>query len=293
MSNVQILIGDCREVLRTIPSKSVKLVVTSPPYNIGKPYGKYKDKIPLNEWEELIDEVTKEIYRVLTDDGSFFLNLSPIPFGEDKEILPLPYIAYDIMKKNNFYLRNMITWTFNNMQNCTKRLSGRYENILWCVKDLKNYVFNLDEVRIPYITKNDKRLTGSGRNPTDVWYFDRVNNMTKKKYNLQHPTIYPLPMIERIIKMSSNEGDTVLDPFAGSGTTLVASNLLNRNSIGIELDEKYKKEIEFRLNLGRFENDKVDVEETIINECAIGTETCEDNNSLESNECIGQIKLDI
>lgn len=293
MSNVQILIGDCREVLRTIPSKSVKLVVTSPPYNIGKPYGKYKDKIPLNEWEELIDEVTKEIYRVLTDDGSFFLNLSPIPFGEDKEILPLPYIAYDIMKKNNFYLRNMITWTFNNMQNCTKRLSGRYENILWCVKDLKNYVFNLDEVRIPYITKNDKRLTGSGRNPTDVWYFDRVNNMTKKKYNLQHPTIYPLPMIERIIKMSSNEGDTVLDPFAGSGTTLVASNLLNRNSIGIELDEKYKKEIEFRLKLGRFENDKVDVEETIINECAIGTETCEDNNSLESNECIGQIKLDI
>lgn len=281
MNNVEILIGDCRDVLKTIPSKSVKLVVTSPPYNIGKPYGKYKDKIPLNEWEELINEVTQEIYRVLTDDGSFFLNLSPIPFGEDKEILPLPYIAYEIVKKNNFYLRNMITWTFNNMQNCTKRLSGRYENILWCVKDLKNYVFNLDEVRIPYITKNDKRLTGSGRNPTDVWYFDRVNNMTKKKYNLQHPTIYPLPMIERIIKMSSNEGDTVLDPFAGSGTTLVASNLLNRNSIGIELDEKYKKEIELRLKLGRFESDKNNIEE------------CEENKNLESNECIRQIKLDI
>lgn len=293
MSNVQILTGDCRDILKTIPSKSVKLVVTSPPYNIGKPYGKYKDKIPLNEWEELIDEVTKEIYRVLTDDGSFFLNLSPIPFGGDKEILPLPYIAYGIMKKNNFYLRNMITWTFNNMQNCTKRLSGRYENILWCVKDLKNYVFNLDEVRIPYITKNDKRLTGSGRNPTDVWYFDRVNNMTKKKYNLQHPTIYPLPMIERIVKMSSNEGDTILDPFAGSGTTLVAANLLNRNSIGIELDEKYKKEIEFRLKLGRFENDKVDVEENVINERAIDIEECKDDKNLENNECIGQIKLDI
>lgn len=255
MSNVQILIGDCRDILKTIPSKSVKLVVTSPPYNIGKPYGKYKDKIPLNEWEELIDEVTKEIYRVLTDDGSFFLNLSPIPYGKDKEILPLPYIGYDIVKENKFYLKNMITWHFNNMQNCTNRLSGRYENIIWAVKDMKNYIFNLDDVRIPYITKNDKRLTGKGRNPTDVWYFNRVNNMTKKKYNLQHPTIYPLPMIERIVKMSSNEGDTVLDPFAGSGTTLVAANLLNRNSIGIELDEKYKKEIEFRLKLGRFEND--------------------------------------
>ena len=241
MSNVQILIGDCRDILKTIPSKSVKLVVTSPPYNIGKPYGKYKDKIPLNEWEELIDEVTKEIYRVLTDDGSFFLNLSPIPYGKDKEILPLPYIGYDIVKENKFYLKNMITWHFNNMQNCTNRLSGRYENIIWAVKDMKNYIFNLDDVRIPYITKNDKRLTGKGRNPTDVWYFNRVNNMTKKKYNLQHPTIYPLPMIERIVKMSSNEGDTVLDPFAGSGTTLVAANLLNRNSIGIELQEEKKK----------------------------------------------------
>lgn len=105
------------------------------------------------------------------------------------------------MKENNFKIRNIITWTFNNMQNCTNRLSGRYENIVWGVKDLNNYIFNLDEVRIPYITKNDKRLVGGiGRNPTDVWYFDRVNNMTKKKLDLTHPTIYPLPMIVRILK---------------------------------------------------------------------------------------------
>ncbi|MFR2298923.1 MAG: DNA methyltransferase, partial [Clostridium paraputrificum] len=134
MNRLDIRIGDCREILKSIPDKSVKLVVTSPPYNIGKPYGKYKDKIPLNEWKDLISEVTKEVYRILTDDGSFFLNLSPIPFGEDKEILPLPFIGYEIMKENNFYLRNMITWTFNNMQNCSLRLSGRYENILLGVK---------------------------------------------------------------------------------------------------------------------------------------------------------------
>ena len=84
MSNVQILIGDCRDILKTIPSKSVKLVVTSPPYNIGKPYGKYKDKIPLNEWEELIDEVTKEIYRVLTDDGVLWLNLGDCWAGSNQ-----------------------------------------------------------------------------------------------------------------------------------------------------------------------------------------------------------------
>lgn len=240
-------VGDSRELLKEIPSESIRLVVTSPPYNIGKPYGNYKDKIPLNQWQELISDITKEIYRILTPNGSFFLNLSPVPFGNEKEILPLPFLGYEILKENNFYLRNMITWTFNNMQNCTNRLSGRYENILWGVKDLNNYIFNLDDVRIPYISQNDKRLDGNGRNPTDVWYFDRVNNMTKNKLQLTHPTIYPLPMIIRIIKMCSNYGDTVLDPFAGSGTTLIASKILNRNAIGIELDKKYKDECERRL----------------------------------------------
>lgn len=240
--------GDCRELLKKIPDNSVNLVITSPPYNIGKPYGKYKDKIALDEWEELIKDVTNEIYRILVPNGSYFLNLSPIPIGESKEILPLPFIGYSIMKDSGFHLRNMITWTFNNMQNCTNRLSGRYENILWGVKDINNYVFNLDEVRIPYITKNDKRLEGGkGRNPTDVWYFDRVNNMTKKKLNLSHPTIYPLPMIERIIKMASNPGDVVLDPFLGSGTTLVAASRLGRDGIGFELDERYADEIKNRL----------------------------------------------
>lgn len=257
MSDIKYQIGDCRELLKHIPDNSIKLVVTSPPYNIGKPYGKYKDKIALNDWEDLIREVTKEVVRVLTPDGSFFLNLSPVPFGNDKEILPLPFIGYQIFKDSGLYLRNMITWTFNNMQNCTNRLSGRYENILWGVKDLKNYVFNLDDIRVPYITKNDKRLKGgNGRNPTDVWYFDRVNNMTKKKLNLEHPTVYPLPMIERIIKMSSNPGDTILDPFVGSGTTLVAAKKLGRNAIGLELDEKYASEIEQRLKNEDISNEK-------------------------------------
>ncbi len=244
----EIQFGDCRDLLKKIPDNSVKLVVTSPPYNIGKPYGKYKDKIPLEEWEKLIDDVTKEIYRILTPDGSFFLNLSPIPYGKDKEILPLPYIGYDIMKKNNFKIRNIITWTFNNMQNCTNRLSGRYENIVWGVKDLNNYIFNLNDIRIPYITQNDKRLEGgSGRNPTDVWYFNRVNNVTKKKLNLKHPTIYPSDMIERIIKMSSNKNDIVLDPFLGSGTTVAVALKLQRKAIGMEIDESYKDEINSRI----------------------------------------------
>ena len=244
---IHIEIGDSRELLKKIPDNSVQLVVTSPPYNIGKVYGKYNDKMSFEEWEELMQTITKEVYRILKPNGSFFLNLSPVPIGKSKEIFPLPYLGYKIIKENNFYLRNLITWTFNGMQNPTKRLAGRYENILWCVKDIDNYIFNLDDVRIPYITKNDKRLTGKGRNPTDVWYFDRVNNMTKNSLGLTHPTIYPTPMIERIIKMSSNTNDTILDPFLGSGTSAIAALNLDRNIIGFELDDKYLPEIESRL----------------------------------------------
>jgi len=241
--------GDCRDLLKKVPSESVAVVIISPPYNIKKQYGKYVDNVEFSEWKKLIEETCVEIFRVLKPNGSFFLNLSPIPYGSDKEILPLPYVGYEITQKCGFKLRNMITWTFNNMQNCTNRLSGRYENILWCVKDLKNYVFNLDDVRIPYITKKDKRLVGGpGRNPTDVWYFDRVNNMTKKSNNLKHPTIYPIDMIERIIKMSSNIGDTVLDPFLGSGTTVVAAAKLGRKGIGFELDQQYEEEIKGRID---------------------------------------------
>lgn len=84
--------------------------------------------------------------------GSFFLNLSPVPLGDSREIMPLPFLGYQILKDNGFCLRNMITWTFNNMQNCTNRLSGRYENILWGVKDIDHYVFNPETRASPSTT---------------------------------------------------------------------------------------------------------------------------------------------
>lgn len=96
-------IGDCRELLKEIPDESVRLVVTSPPYNIGKPYGHYKDKIPLDKWQELISDVTREVYRILTPDGSFFLNLSPVPFGNDKEILPIHFAFPPLLMNNMSY----------------------------------------------------------------------------------------------------------------------------------------------------------------------------------------------
>lgn len=249
MTNIKFSFGDCRDLLKRLDSGSIRMAVTSPPYNIGKDYGVYTDSLHMEDWEDLISDVSKEIYRILTPDGSFFLNVSPIPDKKTKEIIPLDSIAWNILKKNKFYLRNKIIWHFNNMQNCVNRLSGRWEVILWAVKDLDNYVFNLDDVRIPVITKNDKRFDANrGRNPTDVWYFNRVNNMTKKKLGIERaPCVYPVPLIERIIKMSTAEGDIILDPFVGSGTTLAAAKKLNRNAIGYEIDPSYREIIERRL----------------------------------------------
>ena len=168
-----IYIGDCCEVMEKIPKNSIQTIVTSPPYNIKKKYGKYNDNIEFDEWKNLIQKTFQNAKRILKDNGSFFLNVSPIPSKKTKEILPLDAICYFLGKEEGFYLRNSIIWHFNNMQNCKNRLSGRWESILWFVKDIDNYIFNLDEVRMPYITKNDKRLDPSGgRNPTDVWYFN-------------------------------------------------------------------------------------------------------------------------
>lgn len=247
------VIGDCISTMKKMKPKSVNTIVTSPPYNLNKKYGEYNDNKPMEEWENLINETAKAAYSILKDNGSFFLNVSPIPDRKTKEIIPLDAIAYFIFKKNGYFLRNSIIWHFNNMQNCVNRLSGRWESILWFVKDINNYQFNLEDIRIPYITKNDKRLEGgTGRNPTDTWnfdlsesdfwYFDRVNNMTKNKLGLtEHPCIYPTPMIERIIRMTTKKGEIVLDPFLGSGTTLVAAHNLDRTGLGIELDCKYKE----------------------------------------------------
>ena len=265
--NNTLIIGNCLKVLNNnslVPKNSVKLVVTSPPYGLGKDYGgMYVDRFNLIKWRKLIRNVSKLVYDVLTPDGSFFLNVSPIPDPKTSEVVPLDTYAFLDIKKQGFFLRNKIIWHFNNMQNPVKRLGGRWETFLWFVKDINNYVFNLDDIRIPYLTKNDKRIKGEGRNPTDVWpfevsdfwYFNRINNMTKARLNINFPAVFPDKLIERIIKMSSNKGDIVLDPFLGSGTTMKVANELKRKSIGIEINKGYTELIMHRLGI---ENSRIE-----------------------------------
>jgi len=218
----------------------------SPPYNIDIKYGnttkngkvlsskgtKYKDNLDEEEYRKMLLQVFNECKRVLKDDGSIWINIKN---RYKNGVVQTPSWIENYF--TDMFLKNVVIWNFDWGGSTNTRLAPRYEYVYWYTKDLNKYKFNLDDIR----------LTGSGRNPTDVWYFDRINNMIKKKNNLSHPTIYPIDMIERIIKMSSDEGDTIFDPFLGSGTSVIAAAKLNRKGIGFELDQKYEQEIKSRI----------------------------------------------
>ena len=241
---------DALETLKKIPSNSINLIITSPSYEVGKEYEKKNNTFEnyLAEHKEII----KECKRILKNNGSIYWNIAQTP--KNDEIIPLGAIFYNIFKEVGFYLKNWIIWRFEGGLNCKKRLSGRYENILWFVKDKKDFIFNLDDVRIPSKWHKDKRNHPAGKNPTDFWEFDyednvweinRVVNVSKEK--TIHPCQFPEKMIERIIKASSNKDDIVLDMFNGSGTTCKVAKDLERNFIGIDKELKYCKTAKKRI----------------------------------------------
>jgi len=245
-----VIYGDALLVMKRMPSKSVHLIITSPSYEVGKEYetnGAFKDYLNFHE------EIIKEAKRILKDNGAIYWNVAQTP--KNKEIIPLGAIFYNIFKKEYYYLKNWIIWRFEGGLNCKNRLSGRYENVLWFVKNPKKFIFNLDKIRITPKWKNDKRNNPKGKNPTDFWEFvvdnsvwdiNRVVNVSKEK--TIHPCQFPEKMIERIIKASSNKNNIVLDMFNGSGTTCKVAKDLNRKFIGIDKELKYCKVAIKRIN---------------------------------------------
>ena len=236
-----IIHGDTLQTLKKIPSNKINLIITSPSYMLGKEYDREKS---LEEYKEYHSDVIKECHRVLTKDGALYWNVAQKPW--DGEILPLGAIFYEILKKKKFYLKNWIIWHFEGGLNAKKRLSGRYENIPWMVKDKENFVFNLDDIRIPAKWHMDKRCNPKGKNPTDfwtevdyVWDINRVVNVSKEK--TAHPTQFPEKMIKRIIKSGSNKDDIVMDIFSGSGTVMKVAEEEGRKWIGIDKELKYCK----------------------------------------------------
>lgn len=242
--------GDSLSIMKRMPSKSINLIITSPSYEVGK---EYEDNGTFDEYLEFHKEIIKESKRILKNNGAIYWNVAQTP--KNGEILPLGAIFYNLFKNQGFYLKNWIIWRFDGGLNCKKRLSGRYENVLWFVKNPDNFIFNLDKIRITPKWKNDKRNNPKGKNPTDFWEFtlensvwdiNRVVNVSKEK--TEHPCQFPEKMIERIIKASSNKKGLILDMFNGSGTACKVAKDLNRKFIGIDKKLKYCKIALNRIN---------------------------------------------
>ena len=236
-----IIHGDTLQTLKKFPPNKINLIITSPSYMLGKEYDKERS---FEEYKKYHSDVIKECHRVLTEDGALYWNVAQTPL-ENGEILPLGAIFYNILKEKKFYLKNWIIWHFEGGLNAKRRLTGRYENVLWMVKDTNNFVFNLDDIRITSKWDKDKRNNPKGKNPTDfwpvdyVWEINRVVNVSKEK--TAHPTQFPEKMIKRVIKASSNKGDIVMDIFSGSGTVMKVAQDEERKWIGIDKESKYCK----------------------------------------------------
>lgn len=244
-----ILNGDALEHLARMPDACVDLVVTSPPYNIGK---EYEGRLEIAAYLEWCAKWMNAIFRVLKPEGSFWLNLGYFEYPGRARAVPISYLLWD---KAPFYLNQEIVWHYGAGVSCRKNFSPRNEKFLWFVKDPDRYVFNLDDVRDPNVKYPNQKKNGKlkcnplGKNPGDVWIIPKVTSGTNRssQERTPHPAQFPLAVVDRIVRACSRKGDLVLDPFMGSGTTLVAAYLAERRGIGMEIRADYCRIAESRL----------------------------------------------
>jgi adenine-specific DNA-methyltransferase len=233
---------DVQELFNGIkPSPIFDLVVTSPPYNIGKSYEKKTDIAVYLKWQE---EIIDNIVPLLTETGSICWQVGN--YVDNGQITPLDIELAPIFKKHNLQLRNRIIWHYGHGLHSKRRFSGRYEVVLWYTKS-DDYTFNLDPVRIRAKYPGKKHFKGPnagkfsgnplGKNPEDVWNIPNVKSNHVEKTD--HPCQFPVGLIERLVLALTNEHDLVFDPFAGVCSAGVAAALHNRRFIGCEILKKY------------------------------------------------------
>lgn len=238
--------GDCRQLLQSVPDQSIQLVVTSPPYNVGKSYEKHRR---LDDYLADQEKVIKECVRVLRPGGSICWQVGNY-IRRDKSggIVPLDIVLHPVFSSLGLILRNRVIWHFEHGLHCTKRLSGRYETILWYTKS-DDYYFDLDSIRVPQKYPGKKHFKGPkagqlscnplGKNPGDVWIIPNVKHNHVEKTG--HPCQFPIELVERLILSMSRPGDWVLDPYAGVGSTMAAAVRNGRRGAGAEIEPKYVK----------------------------------------------------
>ena len=232
--------GDALDLLARLPEESVDLVVTSPPYNIGKAY---EPRRTVDEYVEWCAAWLGEICRVLTPGGAAWINVGHTSVPNRGTAVPIPYLLWPHL--GGLHLVQEVVWHQTNGVACRRRLSPRNEKLLWLVRDPTAHTFNLDPIRDPNVAYPNQRREGRlrcnprGKNPGDVWTIPRVVAGRSGPERTSHPAQMPLTLADRLIQACSDVDDLVLDPFAGSGTTLVAAERLGRAAWGFELRTDY------------------------------------------------------
>jgi site-specific DNA-methyltransferase (adenine-specific) len=244
----KIIHGDVLEGLLTLPDNSLDLIFADPPYNIGKNFNGHKDKWAKDEdYLSWCYEWLDLCVRKLKPNGSFYVMTST-------QFMPF----FDIHLRKKLDILSRLVWYYDSSGVQAKKYYGSmYEPILFCVKDSDNYTFNSQDILVEAKTGAKRKLIdyrktvptvySSEKVPGNVWEYARVRYRMDEYEN--HPTQKPIALLERIIKASSNVGDLIMDPFSGTFTTCYVAKELNRNSIGIELQDEYVKIGLRRLNL--------------------------------------------
>jgi site-specific DNA-methyltransferase (adenine-specific) len=253
-----VITGDCVEQLSQLPAGCADLVFADPPFNIGYEYDVYDDRRAKRDYLTWADKWLEAAVRVLSPTGSFFLAIGDEFAAEHK-------VRLDEL---GLTLRNWIVWHYTFGVNCTKKFNRSHAHILYYVRDPRpgGFTFNAEGIRVPsarMTTYADRRANPVGKLPddtwvlrpqetddhfqpdSDTWYLPRVCGTFKERTG--HPCQMPEAVLERIIRVASNPKDLVIDPFAGSGTTLAVAKRLGRRFLGIELSEEYAGGVRARL----------------------------------------------
>jgi adenine-specific DNA-methyltransferase len=227
--------------MRPLPNESINLIVTSPPYNIGK---SYERRSSLDDYVAQQSQVISECVRLLAPNGSICWQVGN--HVDKGEVFPLDMVLYPIFKSHGLFLRNRIIWHFGHGLHCSKRFSGRHETILWFTKS-DDYYFDLDPVRVPSKYPDKKHFKGPkkgelsgnplGKNPADVWDIPNVKSNHVEK--TIHPCQFPIELVERLVLSMTKPGDSVFDPYMGVGSTLIAALKNDRNAYGCDTMKEY------------------------------------------------------
>ena len=233
--------SDNIDFLKAIPDSSVKLVVTSPPYNLGKDYER---RTSMAAYVDAQATVVAESVRVLHPRGSICWQVGN--YVDNGEIIPLDIILYGVFREHGLRLRNRIIWHFGHGLHCSRRLSGRYETVNWWTKG-DDYTWHLDPIRVPSKYPGKRYFKGpkagelscnpKGKNPSDVWEIPNVKNNHPEKTS--HPCQFPVELVERLVLSMTDPGDVVLDPYMGVGSSVIAAAKHGRVGYGCDVSAEY------------------------------------------------------